>query len=215
MDTQMIEPQSINSEPFVEAISKSDAFAYPTPYLKQWVMKDRSAVAIRLIHPEDEPMMVKFHETLSMNSVYSRYFYYMKLNTRTKHKRLVQICSIDPEQEVVLVAIIPSSYRLAKRWGENKIIAVGRLNRLKETNDAEIAVLVSDQYQGLGLGTEILNRLLHIGHQANLDHVIAEILPDNAIMKRINEKLDFPVKHIFEDGLVKATFILNWKEQAI
>ena len=41
-------------------------------------MKDRSAVAIRLIHPEDEPMMVKFHETLSMNSVYSRYFYYMK-----------------------------------------------------------------------------------------------------------------------------------------
>ena len=81
----MIEPQRINFEPFVEAISKSDAFAYPTPYLKQWVMKDRSAMAIRLIHPEDEPMMVKFHETLSMNSVYSRYFYYMKLNTRTKH----------------------------------------------------------------------------------------------------------------------------------
>ena len=72
---------------------------------------------------------------------------------------------------MVLVAITPSSYRLAKRWGENKIIAVGRLKRLKETNDAEIAVLVSDQYQALGLATEILNRLLHIGHQANLDHV--------------------------------------------
>ena len=97
-------------------------------------------------------MMVKFHETLSMNPVYSRYFYYMKLSTRTKHERLAQICSIDPEQEVVLVAITPSSYRLAKRWGENKIIAVGRLNRLKETNDAEIAVLVSDQYHALGLG---------------------------------------------------------------
>ncbi len=84
------------------------------------------------------------------------------------------------------------------------------MNRLKETNDAEIAVLVSDRYQGLGLGTEILNRLLHIGHQANLDHVVAEILPDNAIMKRINEKLDFPVKNnTFEHGLVKATFALN------
>ena len=155
-------------------------------------------------------MMVKFHETLSMNPVYSRYFYYMKLSTRTKHERLAQICSIDPEQEVVLVAITPSSYRLAKRWGENKIIAVGRLNRLKETNDAEIAVLVSDQYQALGLATEILNRLLHIGHQANLDHVVAEILPDNTIMKRINEKLDFPVKNnTFEHGLVKATFVLN------
>jgi len=210
MDTQMIKPQRITLESFVAAISKSDAFTYPTHYFKQWVMKDGSAVEIRPIHPEDEPMMVKFHETLSMNSVYSRYFYYMKLSTRTKHERLVQICSIDPEQEVVLVAIIPSTYRLAKRWGENKIIAVGRLNRLKETNDAEISVLVSDQYQGLGLGTEILNRLLHIGHQANLDHVVAEILPDNAIMKRINEKLDFPVKNnTFEDGLVKATFALN------
>jgi len=215
MDTQMIEPQSINSEPFVEAISKLDAFAYPTHYLKQWVMKDGSAVAIRPIHLVDEPMMVKFHETLSLNTVYSRYFYYRKLSTRTKHERLARICSIDPEQEMVLVAIIPPSYRLAKRWGEIKIIAVGRLNRLKETNDAEIAVLVSDQYQGLGLGTEILNRLLYIGHQANLDHVVAEILPDNTVMKRINAKLDFPVKHIFEDSLVKATFTLNWKEQVI
>ncbi len=66
MDTQMIEPQRINLESFVKAISKSDALAYPTHYLKQWAMKDGSAVAIRLIHPVDEPMMVKFHEALSM-----------------------------------------------------------------------------------------------------------------------------------------------------
>ena len=51
MDTQMIEPQRINLEPFVEAISKSDAFAYPTHYLKQWVMKDRNAVG----NPFDSP----------------------------------------------------------------------------------------------------------------------------------------------------------------
>ena len=74
-------------------------------------MKRGTKITIRPIHADDEPMMVKFHETLSMNSVYSRYFCYMKLSTRTKHERLARICSIDPEQEMVLVAIIPPSYR--------------------------------------------------------------------------------------------------------
>jgi RimJ/RimL family protein N-acetyltransferase len=59
------------------------------------------------------------------------------------------------------------------------------------------------------LGTELLNRLLHIGCQAKLNRVIAEILPENAVMKRINKKLDFPVRHVFEDGLVKAIFTFN------
>ena len=156
-------------------------------------------------------MMVKFHQALSMNSVYSRYFYYMKLSTRTKHERLARICTIDPKKEMVLVAeYAPFSYRLAKRSGvENKIVAVSRLNKYENSNDAEIAALVSDKYQGQGLGSEMLNRLFHIAHEANIEHVIADILPQNTVMKRIHEKLDFSVEHKIEDGVLKAIFALN------
>jgi len=186
-------------------------FYYPRHYLQPWVSKEGTKVSIRPIRPDDEPMMVKFHESLSDQTVYLRYFYYMKLGKRTSHERLTRICSIDPKKEMVLVAeYAPFSYRLAKRSGiENKIVAVSRLNKYENSNDAEIAALVSDKYQGQGLGSEMLNRLFHIAHEANLEHVIAEILPQNTVMKRINEKLDFPVQHKIEDGVLKAIFTLN------
>jgi acetyltransferase len=44
---------------------------YPTRYMVPWKLKDGSAVTIRPIRPEDEPLMVEFHQTLSERSVYS------------------------------------------------------------------------------------------------------------------------------------------------
>lgn len=214
METQFVKAQSLSPESALKAVSKTVAFDYSDHYLKPWVMKDGSTTTIRPIRPEDEPMMVEFHASLSERTIYLRYFYYLKLNKRTSHERLARICSIDAEREMVLVverSCVSSSLNKGgkKRVAKNKIIAVGRLNRIRDSNDAEIAVLISDQYQGRGLGTELLNRLLHIGYQAKLNRVIAEILPENAVMKRINEKLDFPARHVFEDGLVKAIFTFN------
>ncbi|MFQ5675364.1 MAG: GNAT family N-acetyltransferase [bacterium] len=179
-------------------------FTYPSYYRREWRMKDGSAVVIRPIRPPDEPQMVEFHRSLSMSTVYLRYFSSMKLSTRTRHERLARICRIDYQREIVLVADYKNP-----RHRKNQIIAVGRLSRLQNSNAAEIAVLVTDSCQGKGLGTEILNRLLHIGRAAQIERVIAEILPENAVMKKINEKLDFPVEHIFEDGVIKANFDLK------
>ncbi len=212
METQFVEAQSLRPESALKGVSKTVAFEYPGDYLKPWVMKDGRATTIRSIRPEDEPLMVEFHASLSERTIYLRYFYYFKLNKRTSHERLARICSIDAEREMVLVVELVSSSLSKggkKRVAKNKIIAVGRLNRIRDSNDAEIAVLICDQYQGCGLGTELLNRLRHIGCQAKLNRVIAEILPENAVMKRINKTLDFPVTHVFEDGLVKAIFTFN------
>ncbi len=186
-------------------------FYYPRHYLQPWAMKGGTKVTIRPIRPDDEPMMVKFHESLSDQTVYLRYFCYMKLGKRTSHERLARICSLDPKREMVLVVEYdPISYSLAKRGGvENEIVAVSRLNKYENSKDAEIAALVSDKYQGQGLGSEMLNRLFHIAHEANIEHVIADILPQSTVMKRINEKLDFSVKHKIEDGVLKAIFTLN------
>ena len=58
---------------------------YPIQYVKSWIMKDGQPVTIRPIRPEDEPLAVKFHETLSEESVYLRYFHLIKLQTRVAH----------------------------------------------------------------------------------------------------------------------------------
>ena len=77
---------------------------YPSQYVSSWVMKNGAEVTLRPIRPEDEPLMVKFHETLSDRSVYLRYFYSLSLSSRVAHDRLVRICFVDYDREMAIVA---------------------------------------------------------------------------------------------------------------
>ena len=91
-------------------------------------MKDGGHVTIRPIRPEDEPLMVRFHETLSERSVYLRYFHLMNLEQRTTHERLTRICFIDYDREMALVAV-----RRNPETGESEILGVGRLMKIHGT----------------------------------------------------------------------------------
>ncbi|HZT28540.1 MAG TPA: bifunctional acetate--CoA ligase family protein/GNAT family N-acetyltransferase [Bryobacteraceae bacterium] len=184
-------------------IPKTAIRPYPSHYVADWTMKDGAPVTIRPIRPEDEPLMVKFHETLSERSVYLRYFHLMNLGQRVAHERLTRICFIDYDREMALVA-----ERRNPQHGESEILGVGRLTKVHGTNDAEVAVLVSDQYQGRGLGKELLARLLIVGADEKLSRLTADILPDNRSIMRICEKLGFSLKHSLEDEVVKAVFVL-------
>jgi len=61
-------------------------------------------VTIRPILPEDEPLLVKFHETLSDKTVMMRYLQPMMLTERLVHERLARICHSDYDREITLVA---------------------------------------------------------------------------------------------------------------
>ena len=110
---------------------------YPSQYVSPWIMKDGTPVTIRPIRPEDEPLMVKFHETLSDRSVYLRFFASLSLRRRVAHERLLRICFGDYDREMAFVV-----ERTDPAIGECRIIAVGRMNRLHSGNEAEVAVLV-------------------------------------------------------------------------
>jgi acetyltransferase len=162
---------------------------YPLQYVLPWTMKDGNQVTIRPIRPEDEPLMVKLHETLSDRSVYLRYFCSLSLSRRIAHERLLKICFGDYDREMALVAetIDPAT-------GERRIIAVGRMSKLHGRNEAEVAVLVSDQYQKLGLGNELLRRVVEVARDEKLSQVSAEMLPDNIAMQAIMRHLGFRVR---------------------
>lgn len=78
--------------------------------------------------------------------------------------------------------------------GERRIIAVGRMNKLHSGNEAEVAVLVSDEYQKLGLGHELLVRVIQIAREEKLSQVSAEMLDDNVAMQIIMKRLGFRVR---------------------
>ena len=172
---------------------------YPARYVSPWTMKDGSQVIIRPIRPEDEPLMVRFHETLSERSVYLRYFHLMNLEQRTTHERLTRICFIDYDREMALVAV-----RRNAETGESEILGVGRLMKIHGTEEAEIAVLISDHWHGKGLGKELLARLVTVAADDKVRRVVADILPDNRGVMRILDKLGFSLKHSLDDDVVRA-----------
>jgi acetyltransferase len=161
---------------------------YPLEYVTPWQARDGTRLTLRPIRPEDEPLMVKFHGTLSERSVYFRYLSPLVLSQRTSHERLSSICFSDYDREMVLVA------ERAGPVGEREIVAVGRLSRLHWRPEAEFALLVSDAQQKQGLGSELLRRLIHIGRQERLRRIVGYISSENTDMLRVARAAGFQTR---------------------
>jgi acetyltransferase len=182
-----------------ESLPKLAIRPYPTRYASQWTMADGTPVTIRPIRPEDEPLMVRFHETLSERSVYFRYFHAFQLTQRIAHDRLIRNCFIDYDREMALVVV-----RQNGQSGEPELLGVGRLNKVRGSNQGEFAILVSDNWHHRGLGFELLKRLLDIGREEKLARIFGEILPENRDMLRVCEKLGFRQQYSPDEGVVRA-----------
>jgi acetyltransferase len=163
---------------------------YPVQYISSWPGSDGVPVTLRPIRPEDEPLLVQFHQTLSEKSVYQRYLQVLKLDQRVAHERLARLCFVDYDRELAIVAD-----RTDPQSGAHQVIAVGRLIKQHGLSEAEFALVVSDPFQGKGLGSTILRSLLRVAREEHIDRVTAVILPENRAMQRVCEKLGFRLEY--------------------
>lgn len=178
-----------DSESKENALPKLAIRPYPSQYISSLRMKDATEVTIRPIQPEDEPRMVRFHETLSERTVYFRYLQSLQLTQRVAHDRLTRICFIDYDREIALVAERPDP-----QTGQPEILGVGRLQRISGTGDAEFAVVISDSAQGKGLGAELLRRIVDVAKREKVSRLTAEVHSENAAMLRLCGKLGFRIE---------------------
>ena len=148
--------------------------------------------------------MVKFHETLSEESVYHRYFSQLKLDQRMAHERLTRICFNDYDREIALVAELKST-----TTGSREILAVGRLSKARGLNEAEFALLVSDQWQRQGLGAELLKLLVQVGRKEKLSRITAQIMADNHAMQHVSKKAGFKLKQAPDGQDCLAEIVLH------
>ena len=181
-----------------EDLPKPAVRPYPTQHVSKWTMKNGSEVTIRPIRPEDEPLMTEFHQRLSDRTVYMRYFQPLKLTQRTAHERLTRICFIDYDREMALIA-----------EKDGAIIAVGRLSKIHGKPEGEVAVLVRDDFQHQGLGTELVRRLMLIARDEKLQFVHSTMLGINREMRAICNRLGFALHVDLQDDLVNARVKLN------
>ncbi len=174
---------------------------YPNQWVESWKLRNGTPVTIRPIRPEDEPLLVDFHKTLSEESVYYRYFSALKLDQRIAHERLIRMCFNDYDREIALVA----EHRAGSK---TEIIGVGRLTKARGLNEAEFALVISDKYQRNGLGTELLRRLVQIGRDEKVGRITASILAENHGMHTVSKRVGFTLSREGKEGDYKAEITL-------
>ncbi|MEO7021131.1 MAG: bifunctional acetate--CoA ligase family protein/GNAT family N-acetyltransferase [Ktedonobacteraceae bacterium] len=182
-----------------EALPKLAIRPYPLQYVQPWTLRDGTPLTLRPIRPEDEPLMVAFHKTLSGESVYFRWLHMLGLSQRIAHERLIGICFIDYDREMALVADYVNP-----QTKEQEIIGVGRLIKAHNANEAEFAMLITDRFQHQGLGIELLRRLIQFGRAEHFQRITGDILMENQGMQAVCRKLGFRLRYAPEGQLMKA-----------
>ena len=176
---------------------------YPNRYVGKWNMKNGNEVIIRPIRAEDEPLMFRFHEKLSDRSVYLRYLSPMLLSDRVTHERLSRVCHCDYAREIALVVEGDDK-------GQQAIFAVGRLSKFRgEDDEARMSMLVRDEFQGQGLGVELVRRLIVAAKHEKIKRVIAVMSQENETMKNLCKKAGFSsFSTNSQTGMIEASLML-------
>jgi acetyltransferase len=160
-----------------------------SPYPDQYESHTRTSMGIdifvRPIRPEDAPLLVDLFESLSSRSVYMRFFAPLK---RLPQRMLARFTQIDYDREIALVALSAGL--------EEKMQGVARVIRERNQKHAEFSVVVTDQWQGKGIGAELLRRCLEIAKEQKIEKVWGVVLSENTKMLTLGKKLGFKIKKV-------------------
>jgi len=172
---------------------------YPKKYEWQWKLKDERPVLLRPIMPEDEPLENELWKTFSDETQRFRFFSPMRV---WSHATLVRYTNIDYDREIAIIAELTED-------GEKKMIGVVRM--ILEPPDfktAEVAIVVGDPWQGLGLGSRMMDCIIEIARDKNLESIYGLILRDNSRSIELFQKKGFAIDFSSIKKIVKATLEL-------
>ncbi len=151
---------------------------YPHAYLRDIHDDNGTPIVIRPIRPEDEPLLARFHGTLSEATVRARYGTDLALAERTAHERLTRICFVDYDREIALVAEAPEEDGPA-------VAAVVRLSRIHATEAMELSLVVADAWQRRGIGRELLTSAITVARAEHASEIVARLSPENRAMRTL------------------------------
>lgn len=141
--------------------------------------RDGSTIAIRPIRPDDGSRLVEFHEHLSTLSTYQRFFF---VHPRLSELEIDRFTHVDYKDRLALVA-----------HSGDKLIAVGRYERIPDTTEAEVAFVVADELQHRGIATLLLEHLAQAARANGISTFVAETLFGNRDMLDVFSHSDFEV----------------------
>jgi RimJ/RimL family protein N-acetyltransferase len=161
-------------------------------------LPDHTTIPYRPIQPGDAPALQRFHASLSEQSIYLRFFGFMR---ELSDERARYFTHLDGENRFALVALDPAE--------PDTIIGVVRYDRDAGTDAAEYAAVVTDRWQGHGLGTALTQRLIAAARQRGITRLYAIVLPGNERMLQLFRDLHLSEHAALEDGSIRVDLDLS------
>jgi len=139
--------------------------------------------------------MTAFHDSLSPRSVYRRFF---SAHPRLSVGEVERFTHVDYVDRMAFVVT-----------DEDRIVAVGRYERLPETDEAEVAFVVTDAYQHRGIGSRLLVHLAEAARGNGIAQFHAQTLSENRDMLGVFLSSGYPVTTTSEAGTVTVRFPID------
>ncbi len=165
---------------------------YPTALASEWVAKDGTRIDVRAVRPEDAELERDFVASLSEQTRYFRFFYRLHQLTPAM---LVRFTQVDYDREMALLALTADP---ASPTG-HKIVGVARYIANYDGESAEFAVVVTDTWQGRGIGRMLMERLIACAKRRGLKRLEGVVLRANRGMLKFSEQLGFEVREDTEE----------------
>jgi GNAT superfamily N-acetyltransferase len=165
------------------------------------LLRDGSTARLRLVQPDDGPALVALHARLSPESVRLRFF--------AAHPRLSEA-----EVERLIGHTTPDRLALVAERGGN-LIAVAQYDRDPGEEEAEVAFLVDDAFQGLGLATLLLEHLAALGRANGIRRFVAVTLWENRAMRDVFRDVGFAPRVSHDGGEVHVVMDISPSAAAV
>ena len=144
-------------------------------------LRDQRTVTIRAVRPDDKGLIIDGVNKVSAESIYRRF---LMMKKEITPQGLKQATEVDFVNVVALIAIV-------EKDGKAQIVGGGRYIRTTGQR-AEVAFLVGDAFQGLGIASRIFKHLVGIARDSGITQFEAEVLPSNEAMLKVFSRSGIP-----------------------
>ena len=161
--------------------------------------KNGLEIFLRPVKISDEPLLKEFFYSLSDKSLYRRF---ISSRVDMPHERLQEYTIINYTKEMVILAI-------NKKDKKDEILGLGQYSIYENSLTAEVAFLVKDEWQNMGIGMELLSYLTYLAKKQGLSGFTAEVLRENTAMIHLFESMGFDIDKQSDSGMFELKMIFK------
>lgn len=171
--------------------------SYPIQYIEPVILRDGSLIQLRPIHQDDSAHVPMMKLRVSKESLYQRFMGIVKID----EEMIRRFTQLDYQREMAIVAEIKDDV------GEKQLVGVARIASI-DSQVAEFAILIQDDWHGKGLGKILTKYVIDIAQDLGYSEVHASLFSTNKAMMTLLKKNDF-VTYNNGQGVIKAELHLK------